>query len=127
MFVPALKESEIAVGGMKAVTVKDKQIVIANTGKGFLAFDRRCGHMNAPLEMGTMDSHYVTCPLHMVRFDARTGEALNRPVPREFGEKLPPRNAQHTRYIREITAHIRTCDIRTYKTKVEGGILFVDI
>jgi nitrite reductase/ring-hydroxylating ferredoxin subunit len=43
----------------------------------YYAVDRRCGHMNGPLEMGALDGTIVTCLMHDVQFDATTGYALN--------------------------------------------------
>jgi hypothetical protein len=54
-FVRAIRSDEIAPGGMKAVDVEGKEIVVCNCGGTYYAFDRRCGHMNAPLDLGTLD------------------------------------------------------------------------
>lgn len=127
MYSPVASTDEIAPGGMKQYEVKGQEIVILNNDGTFLAFDRRCGHMNAPLDMGTADGFVVTCPLHFVRFDARTGEAVSRNVPLDFGEKLPPKTQRHRKYTSMINSHIRICNIKIYKVKVEGGRIFVDV
>ena len=48
-FVRAIRTDEIAPGGMKAVDLEGKEIVVCNCGGTYYAFERRCGHMNAPL------------------------------------------------------------------------------
>jgi nitrite reductase/ring-hydroxylating ferredoxin subunit len=127
MFIEALNEKELLPGGMKAVTIKGKEIVVCNTGNGFIAFDRRCGHMNAPLEMGTVDGHIVTCPLHLVRFDVKTGVALNDPVHLHFEGPVSEQKRRHSQYVAKLSKHIATCDIKTYETEVKKGIVAVKL
>ena len=74
---------EIAPGGMKCVEVAGQEVVVCNCGGAFYAFQRRCGHMNAPLEMGTLDGTILTCPMHCAQFEVTTGKALAGPVPRD--------------------------------------------
>ena len=88
MFEEIAGVDEILPGGMKAYAVGDRDIVLCNDGGRFYAFDRRCGHMSAPLDMGTANGYIVTCPLHAVQFDAATGKALCGPVPL-YGGGLP--------------------------------------
>ena len=78
-FVKAILAAEIAPGGMKAVELSGRQLVICNCDGRFHALDRRCGHMNAPLEMGTLDGPILTCAMHCARFDVATGEAFAGP------------------------------------------------
>ena len=71
-FVRAIRTDEIAPGGMKAVDLEGKEIVVCNCDGTYYAFERRCGHMNAPLDLGTLDGTYVTCPMHCAQFDVTT-------------------------------------------------------
>ena len=64
-FRPALKIDEIASGGMKTIEVEGHEIVICNCDGQFYALARRCGHMNAPLELGTLDGTILTCAMLM--------------------------------------------------------------
>lgn len=115
-------------GGMKAYTVGDKEIVLCNVDGRFYAFDRRCGHMSAPLDMGTANGHIVTCPLHSVQFDATTGKALSGPVPAYAGAQMIPSTGDNlARWIDELMKHVRTCDVRAYPVKVENGRIIVDV
>ena len=86
-FVQAIQTAEVAPGGMKAVELNGRELVICNCAGSFYALDRRCGHMNAPLEMGTLDGSILTCPMHYAQFDVTTGEALANPVPELSGKR----------------------------------------
>jgi nitrite reductase/ring-hydroxylating ferredoxin subunit len=125
-FIQAIKADELAPGGMKAVGIEGREIVICNAGGRFYAIDRRCGHMNSPLEMGTLDGNILTCAMHGAQFDVTTGEALSGPIPRDFGPEVPPpRIAQFSQIVATLMNHIKTNSIRTYETKVESGIIWV--
>ena len=75
-FVKAIRAAEIAPGGMKAVELSGRELVVCNCDGSFHAIDRRCGHMNAPLEMGTLDGSILTCAMHGWRFELATGRCL---------------------------------------------------
>ena len=89
-FIQAIKADEIASGGMKAVELEGREFVVCNCGGKYFAIQRRCGHMNAPLEKGTLDGIYLTCPMHCAQFDITNGEALSGPIPSDMGEEIPP-------------------------------------
>lgn len=111
---------------MRHVEIEGHEIIVCNVDGSFYAIQRRCGHMNAPLEMGTLDGRILTCAMHCVQFDVVTGEALSGPVPRDFGsETPPPRMAQYLQNIAMLMSHIRTHSIRTYDIRVESGIVWV--
>ena len=128
MFTEVAKVSDIAPGGMIAVEAGNEEIVIGNCDGRIYAIGRRCGHMNAPLEMGTLEGYIVTCPLHHVQFDITTGEALSPTVPRDFGDTAIPDEVQN--YFRrqgQIAKHIKICDIKTYPVQVDGDAIKVDV
>jgi nitrite reductase/ring-hydroxylating ferredoxin subunit len=117
---------DIQPGGMRSYGVDGKEIVLCNDGGKFYAFDRKCGHMGAPLDMGTANGHIVTCPLHAVQFDVATGTALSGPLIRYAGEPEPPGD-NTSRWIMKMVAAARTEDIRTYVVKIEGSRISVDL
>ncbi len=122
----AINADEVAPGGMKFVEAGGLELVICNSDGRFYAIDRRCGHMNAPLEMGTLDGTVLTCAMHCAQFDVTTGEAISGPIPRDFGGEVPtPRIAQFFQNVAMLMGHIRTRPIRTYETKVESGMVWV--
>lgn len=127
MFVEAAKTDEIAPGGMKACEVKGKEIVLCSYEGKIYAVSRRCGHMNAPLEMGTLNGYILTCPMHYSQFDIRTGEALCGPVPHEFEEPLPQSLNNFFQYIGMLMSKIKTYDIKMYPVKINGDSIMVDI
>jgi len=125
-FIPAIRTEEIAPGGMKVIELEGHEIVICNSHGTYYALARRCGHMNAPLELGTLDGEIVTCPMHCAQFDITTGQALSGPVPADSGnERPPPRLAAFLQHVDELMKHVRTESIRTYETKVEAGWVHV--
>jgi nitrite reductase/ring-hydroxylating ferredoxin subunit len=125
-FIRAISTDEIAPGGMKTVEFDGREIVICNCGEIYYAIQRRCGHMNAPLELGTLDGKFVTCPMHCAQFDVTTGQALCGPVPGDLGnETLPPRVAAFLQQVAMLMKYVRTESIRTYETKVEAGWVHV--
>ena len=121
-FIRAISTDEIAPGGMKAVELDGNEIVICNCGGEYYAIERRCGHMNAPLDMGTLDGKYLTCPMHCAQFDITNGEALSGPVPSDMGHEIPPPLlGRFLQNIGMLMKHVRTESIRTYATKLEAG------
>jgi nitrite reductase/ring-hydroxylating ferredoxin subunit len=78
LYLRAIRTAEILPGGMKVVELEGRQLVICNAGGSFHAIDRRCGHMNAPLELGTLDGTILTCAMHCAQFDVVTGGGTRR-------------------------------------------------
>lgn len=125
-FVQVIRTAEVAPGGMKAVEVNGRELVICNCDGAFYAVDRRCGHMNAPLEMGTLEGSILTCAMHCAQFDVTTGEALSGPVPPYLGnETPPPRTGALLKNVGMLMQHIRTESIGTYEAKVESEWVLV--
>jgi len=131
MLVEVAKKSDIAPGGMKAVEVNGKEIVLCSCESDgrIYALERRCGHENGPLEMGTLDGFILTCPMHSVQFDITTGEALSKPIyhiskdkPKE--EEPPDTFAQ---YFGELRSNIKVYDLKTYPVKVEADTIKVEV
>ncbi len=127
-FVQAIRVAEVSAGGMQAVELNGREIVICNCAGSFYAIDRRCWHMNAPLEMGTLDGSILTCAMHCAQFDVTTGEALSGPVPAYLGDETPPpRIGAFLKNAGMLMQHVRTESIRTYKAKVESEWVWVAI
>jgi nitrite reductase/ring-hydroxylating ferredoxin subunit len=125
-YARAIGTAELAPGGMKAVELDGREIAICRVEGRYYAIDRRCGHMNAPLDQGTLSGTILTCAMHCAQFDVATGEALTGPVPHDWGtEPAPAKIAQHLGVIGALMAEIRTESIRVYDTKVEDGAVWV--
>ena len=107
---------------MKAIVLEGNEIVLCNCGGKYYAIQRRCGHMNAPLEKGTLDGTYLTCPMHCVQFDVTNGEVLSGPVPPDFGQEIPPPIfGEYLQNIGMLMKDVRSESICTYATKLEAG------
>ena len=66
----------------------------------YFATDGLCAHEHVHLADGLVMDNIIECPKHNGRFDYRTGEAMGAPV---------------------------CVDLKTYKVKVEGGKLLVEL
>ncbi|MCD1294385.1 biphenyl 2,3-dioxygenase [Methanocella sp. CWC-04] len=73
-FTKLTSVKEIAPGSMKRFTVGDKNIVIANIGGNFHAFEDKCPHLSAKLSTGLLLGNNLTCMSHGARFDIITGK-----------------------------------------------------
>jgi nitrite reductase (NADH) small subunit len=73
-----------------------------NLGDRFLAVDNRCPHRGGPLCDGIVAGHTVVCPLHAWKVDLKSGE------------------------IRRPAAAAASC-VRAYATRVEQGVVLVEI
>ncbi len=118
-YTRAIAAADIAPGGMKAVKLDGREVVICNCGGSFYAVSRRCWHANAALELGTLDGRILTCPAHYAQFDITTGEALCGAVPPYPAHGAPVPNTNVA--AQSASAH----SLVTYKTKVEGGWVWV--
>lgn len=124
----AARADEIAPGGMKSVVLDTREIVVCNCSGIFHAVSRRCGHMNAPLELGTLDGQILTCPMHCAQFDVATGQLLAGPVPAHLdGVVLPPSVATYLANVGALMQHIRAESIAVYPTIVDGGWVSVEL
>ena len=94
------KTTEIAEDEAKKVIIGDDHIAIFNLGGDFFATDDICTHAYASLAEGYIEDDCVECPLHAGRFDIRTGKAQGVPV---------------------------TEDIKTYKVKIDGDEIYVEV
>jgi nitrite reductase/ring-hydroxylating ferredoxin subunit len=128
MLVEVGKTDDIAAGGIKAVEVNGEEIVLCNDHGQIYAVSRRCGHMSAPLDLGTLEGYILTCPMHHAQFDITSGEALSGPVPLNLGhEPIPEGIGQFFQHTGMLMSHIRTCDLKRYMVKIEGNSIKVEV
>jgi 3-phenylpropionate/trans-cinnamate dioxygenase ferredoxin subunit len=71
-----LKVSELKQGEMKAVSIDDKEVLVARVGDKYYAADNRCPHMGGKLANGKLNGTVVTCPLHGSQFDLTDGQVI---------------------------------------------------
>ncbi len=123
------KKGDLLPGGMMHVRVGEKELCLCNVDGEYYVIQRRCGHMNAPLNMGTLDGYILTCAMHNVEFDVRTGEALSPTVP-HYQPPLPGQTAiidNFGNWIEELMRHVTVCDVKTYKAVVDGDSIKVEL
>ena len=124
MLIEVAKRNELASGGIKSITINNREIIICKLEGEILALDRRCGHMNAPLEMGTLEGHILTCPMHYIQFDVNTGEALTKPL---FHHSEEEKLDNSVKWVMELLSHVKTCNISTYPVMLEGDAIKIEI
>ncbi len=149
MFVEVAKKGDIAPGGMKGYTVEGTEIVLCNDAGKYYAVSRRCGHMNAPLDKGTLVGYILTCPMHYSQFDVKSGRVLCGPMLHDYTRryKLPEGLSALFKHMGGLMtgitkckidtfffkrmgglmAHIKTCNLKTFKVRVEGESILVDL
>jgi 3-phenylpropionate/trans-cinnamate dioxygenase ferredoxin component len=91
-----------AVGDGEAVVVERADappIALFRIGDEYFAVDDTCTHDSYSLADGYIDGPIVECPLHMAKFDLRTGKVLCLPATR---------------------------DLSSYAVKVENGVVLVE-
>ena len=79
-WVDVADTQDIEKGKMGLVEVERKKVVIANVEGTFYAFDDRCPHSNAPLNLGTLQGKVIRCAAHFSSFDVTTGKTRTRSV-----------------------------------------------
>ena len=57
----------------KAVTLEGKNILVCRSNGEYYAVENNCTHQKAELTQGRIRNCFLSCPLHGVRFDLRTG------------------------------------------------------
>ena len=92
---------DIPRGEGRAVMLGEQELAIFNLGDRFVAVDGRCPHKGGPLSDGIVAGDTVVCPLHAWKIGLTTG-AVERP------------------------GGIATC-VHTYQTRVEAGIVLVEL
>jgi nitrite reductase/ring-hydroxylating ferredoxin subunit len=128
MLVQVAKVSEIIPGGLKAVEMNGEEIALCNYDGKIYAIGRRCGHMNAPLDLGTLEGYILTCPMHHAQFDITSGEVLSGPVPPSLGDEVIPESIdKYLQYVGMLMSHIKACDIKTYPVKMDGDSIKIEV
>ncbi len=84
----------------RSVSIGGMELAIFNLGDRFATIENQCPHKGGPLCDGIVSGTAVVCPLHGWRFDLNTGLAIRASLP--------------------------AC-LTTFPTRVEGGIILVDV
>lgn len=94
------KEDELEMNHMKLLHINGKRIVLAKSDSGYAAFDDHCTHRGGSLAAGTLICDTVHCPWHGSLFNIQSGLATAGPAEE---------------------------NIRTYKTEVKNGEVFIEL
>ncbi len=93
-------EADLKLDTPLGTRIGNVQIAVVRLADGIFAVNDVCTHEYALLSEGFCEEGKLECPLHQACFDIRTGAALNEPA------EVP---------------------VATYKVKVEGGAVFVEL
>ena len=104
-YVKAVERQEVPNGSMKAVKLKNKEILVANVDGTYYAIGGRCPHAKGDLSEGALEGSILTCPRHGSRFDVTTGKAIS-------GPKI-------------LFIRVGVGDIQSYEVKVEDDDVLV--
>ena len=85
---------------MFPVDIGEKHLMIVNLEGTLYAVSRVCTHETADLSTGFLLGSEVTCPLHLSRFEVKSGAVQNAPA---------------------------TEPLATYKAKIEGTSVYVEV
>jgi nitrite reductase/ring-hydroxylating ferredoxin subunit len=97
-YVKVCEVADVPPGTMRPFEVGELKLMIVNVDSVLYAVNRICTHETADLSTGFLIGSVVTCPLHLSRFDVKTGGVENPPA---------------------------TVPLATYKLKVEGTSVYV--
>lgn len=79
-FEAVMKLAELPLGGMRAMTIGGRELLICHTREGVFALDNICTHAHARLCEGRLRATRIVCPLHGASFDIRDGRVLGPPA-----------------------------------------------
>jgi len=79
-YVKVCEITDVPPGTMHPVDVGENKLMIVNVDGSLYALNRICTHETADLATGFLLGSVVTCPLHLSRFNVKTGEVENLPA-----------------------------------------------
>lgn len=100
MWQEVCDSDELEDGGSTTLFVDGETVAVFLLDDEFYAVSDICTHAGASLSEGGVRDGTLRCPRHGAPFDLRTGEALGYPAIE---------------------------DLRTYKTKVEDGTVYINV
>jgi 3-phenylpropionate/trans-cinnamate dioxygenase ferredoxin subunit len=113
-FIDIGKAADLKNGGKKKVTVQGQEIMLARAGDKYYATQNRCPHLGGDLSAGALEGNVITCPRHGSQFDITDGHNIRwmrgAGLAAAVGKAIkPPR------------------PIKTYKIKIEDGVILVEV
>jgi 3-phenylpropionate/trans-cinnamate dioxygenase ferredoxin component len=110
--IPGTKELQN--GQMKKFNTGKQEILLARVNDKFYASDNRCRHMGGNLSAGKLEKTIVTCPLHHSQYDLVDGHVVRwtdwSGIKLSLSKIFKPPSP-----------------LKTYKVRMEGDKVFVEI
>lgn len=128
-FVEVARLGDVPPGSMHAVTVGQKDVLLANIDGKIHAMSNRCGHMNAPLNEGVLDGSTVVCPFHFARFEVTSGKKEGDAIiTRPPGiEKAPEEMLPFLVKAGQMTSKIQTRNCAHYQVLIDDDIIKIQV
>jgi nitrite reductase/ring-hydroxylating ferredoxin subunit len=98
--VPVCAAADLPPGSVKSFEVGDELVAVYNIGGTFYATEACCTHAAADLADGILEGDIIECSLHFGAFHVPTGKAVQAPC---------------------------ETDLKTFRTEVRDGQIFVDL
>jgi Fe-S cluster biogenesis protein NfuA/nitrite reductase/ring-hydroxylating ferredoxin subunit len=76
---PAGMVDDIPAGGVWAIDLAGRAVILARAGAAVTCFDDACVHLGAALHGGLVENGILTCPSHGFRYDLRSGQCETAP------------------------------------------------
>jgi len=92
--------ADFSASRIRRFEVEGKPIIVLRAGDSYFALDAICTHAYADLSRGILMSDKIICPLHLSRFDIRTGKVESPPA---------------------------TVPLKTYAVKIEDGSILLEV
>ncbi len=103
-FVKIGKLPDFPEGKMKRVSVKGKELLVANIKGEIYSIDDICTHEECSLADGFLQGEVVTCGCHLAQFNVKTGKKIANPA-----------------------TGVNIEDEPSFKVKVENNEVFVEV
>ena len=104
------KASDVPKAAMKGLTVKGRQILVANVDGNFYVVDAICPHMNGYLPSGRLEKNKLVCPVHRARYDVTTGKLV-----------------KNVSAVMRVATGGGSRDLQTFRVKVEADDILIDV
>jgi 3-phenylpropionate/trans-cinnamate dioxygenase ferredoxin subunit len=113
-FIKTANIAELKEGNMKKYQIRDTEILVTNIGGKLYAVQNKCPHLGGDLSIGTLAGAIVTCPRHGSQFNLTDGSVV--------------RWLKGAGLISTIGKILKSPQkLITYKTKIEGQDILVEI
>jgi Fe-S cluster biogenesis protein NfuA/nitrite reductase/ring-hydroxylating ferredoxin subunit len=76
---PAGMVEDVPQGGVRAIALGGRAVILTRTGAAIMCFDDACVHLGAALHGGSVENGVLTCPSHGFRYDLRSGHCETAP------------------------------------------------